>query len=172
MQPVKPVRPPHARFSTSRAVQQWRGRQRSSKACIKHGQLKENEVLPQKHPQACPCVSRVPRKGDTVRGLSGRKGVAESDDGVRGAWKLEPDEVAIVIELDADYDFKLKNASGLVSAWTYRKFYEYVPLDLQASPKSLHASACGIGARAHADNTPVDADTASLLSSCPTGDEY
>ena len=53
---------------------------------------------------------------------------------IMAMWQLESDEVAIVIDVDSEYDFKLKNPRELVSAWTYRKFYEYVPVDPQACP--------------------------------------
>lgn len=69
------------------------------------------------------CVSRVPQIGDTVRGLAGT--LLHTADGRKDAWELQPGEVAIVVGVDYDHDFRLKNPIGLVSGWTYRSDYAY-----------------------------------------------
>jgi len=71
------------------------------------------------------CVSREPQKGDAVRSLDGGVAQERNEEGVKDAWELQPDEIALVIDVDKDQDFKLKNPSGDVSGWVFRKFYAY-----------------------------------------------
>ncbi len=58
----------------------------------------------------------MPREGDAVKSLTAQK-IDE--------WELQPGEVAIVVEVDKDGDFKLKNPSGTVSGWAFRKKFAY-----------------------------------------------
>lgn len=51
------------------------------------------------------CTSRVPKVGDRVARTSG-------DQVKFGKWKLAANEVAIVIEVDRDGDFRLRNPAG------------------------------------------------------------
>merc|ERR1712119_201945 len=70
--------------------------------------------------------SRKPMEGDAVKALNGKKRFATSEKLEEKGWILEKGDVAIVVAVDKDSDFKLKNKKGVVSTWLYRKLYEYV----------------------------------------------
>merc|ERR1711974_151593 len=60
--------------------------------------------------QAMHCTSRMPAVGDAVKRLDGARVTGHNEQGEAGAWTSEPDEVAFVVAVDKDGDFKLKNA--------------------------------------------------------------
>lgn len=72
-----------------------------------------------------PCSSRPPTIGDRVQSLVGEV-TLEDVYGRHGAWKLAPDEFAVVSAVDEDGDFRLRNVHGLESCFSYRKDYAYV----------------------------------------------
>jgi hypothetical protein len=71
-----------------------------------------------------PCTSRMPVKGDVVKTLNHMR-QCEDASGNEDAWILQPGENAIVVEVDEDGDFRLRNPTGLESWWTFRKYYAY-----------------------------------------------
>lgn len=75
--------------------------------------------------QATSCLSRVPVKGDTVKRAARQEVSAENEQREGNAWKLHPDELAVVVDVDGDGDFKLQNPGGVVSVWQFRKFFVY-----------------------------------------------
>jgi hypothetical protein len=77
------------------------------------------------------CVRRLPLKGDPVRRLGNTLAQERNSDGVIDAWFLQPDEVAIVVDIDQDNDFKLQNPSGEVSGWLFRSGFVYGQEDLK-----------------------------------------
>jgi hypothetical protein len=73
-----------------------------------------------------PCTSRMPRVGDEVVALNGRFRQGKDVHGKAKAWKLQPEHVARVVDVDADGDFRLSNPDGVESSYLQRKFYSYV----------------------------------------------
>jgi len=67
----------------------------------------------------------MPEVGEKVRHLHGdtRK---SSADGTSYAWRLAFAEVAEVVEVDEDGDFRLKNPSGQESDFIHRQHFGYV----------------------------------------------
>jgi GTP-binding protein EngB required for normal cell division len=73
------------------------------------------------------CTLRVPEKCDTVQSSDADCiRTATAADGTKKAWKLEPGQDAVVMDVDDDGDFKLMNPAGVVSDWVYRSPYKYV----------------------------------------------
>merc|ERR1712228_676319 len=83
--------------------------------------------------KANPCVSRVPITGEAVKSLTGTAQSATTEQGEKDGWKLQPDETATVIEVRENGGFTLKNQSGIVSGWQFRKNYAYLA---QAKPSA------------------------------------
>lgn len=73
-----------------------------------------------------PCKDRRPAPNDAVRRIDGAQVISKDCNGKVGAWSLLAGEVAWVHEVDADCDFKLRNASGVISALAFRWRYRYV----------------------------------------------
>jgi len=82
-------------------------------------QLNESE------PQGIPCTSRRPVVGDQVISASGSREEAMDAAGNKGAWELQPGEVATVVEVDREGDFRLRNPQGNKSEIILRKFFVY-----------------------------------------------
>jgi len=76
-----------------------------------------------------PCTERTPVVGEEVCTL-GSKHCCGDAAGNGDAWVLHPGEVATVTVVDKDGDFKLRNPSGLESAWQLRPKYVYRSKDV------------------------------------------
>eukprot|EP00930_Biecheleria_cincta_P031799 TRINITY_DN22046_c0_g1_i2.p1 TRINITY_DN22046_c0_g1~~TRINITY_DN22046_c0_g1_i2.p1 ORF type:complete len:533 (+),score=100.78 TRINITY_DN22046_c0_g1_i2:40-1599(+) len=77
---------------------------------------------------AVPCESRTPVVGEGVESAEGTQ-EAEHEHGGDATWFLHDGEVALVVGVDSDGDFKLKNPAGEISVWQYRNNYVYVDRD-------------------------------------------
>lgn len=73
-----------------------------------------------------PCTSRCPLVGDRVQRLSLEETTLHDSSGGKDSWKLSPMEVAVVVEVDNDGDFRLRNTSGYESGFTFRQDYGYI----------------------------------------------
>jgi hypothetical protein len=71
------------------------------------------------------CSSRLPVRGDLVQHKD-RKVALKDRDGNIGAWKLEHGEVAEVVEVDKDGDFRLRSPAGVVSGFAIAKDFVYL----------------------------------------------
>jgi len=74
------------------------------------------------------CTFRKPVLGDMVESFDGVLQCVTDANGNERGWELQPGEIATVMQVDADGDFRLCNPSGLESAYTFRKYYAYVPV--------------------------------------------
>lgn len=72
-----------------------------------------------------PCTGRMPKAGDLVMCLGGKK-VGHDNDGVPKAWVLNPSQSAEVVEVDDDGDFRLRNDAGVESGFLFRSEFVYV----------------------------------------------
>lgn len=68
-------------------------------------------------------------EGDVIRDVDRNEpdGSVLSDGGRKldTNWSLEAGEVATVVDVDRDGDFRLQNASGSMSNWVFSKHYVY-----------------------------------------------
>jgi hypothetical protein len=94
------------------------------------------------------CTSRWPQLGDHVQFLTDSERPLRDAFGNKRAWKMMPGEVAMVLEVNKEGDFRLCNAHGLESDFTSRKFFAYSSKDtlelklnarVQALPGTTHA---------------------------------
>merc|ERR1712060_531896 len=81
------------------------------------------------------CMTRTPVVGDGVMFKTGEASSLKDERGTPDAWRCASGDVLRVVAVDEDGDFRLRNAAGIVSAWTYRKNYNYaLQADRQEPP--------------------------------------
>jgi hypothetical protein len=66
-----------------------------------------------------PCKSRWPAPGDRVYRSDGQRYVSSY------GWELAPGALAVVVDVDRDGDFKLRNPEGNASKWIFRENFMY-----------------------------------------------
>lgn len=82
-----------------------------------------------------PCTSRFPQTGDLVLSAGGKR-TGHDTEGRPKEWVLMPWQVAEVVEVDTDGDFRLVNENGKESGFMFRSEFVYV-----ASPDEEPAEA-------------------------------
>lgn len=94
-----------------------------------------------------PCMSRWPNVGDEVVSVEwdSLKSVLEDRQGNKDSWELLPGEIATVVEVDKDGDFRLRNPHGLESCATFRKDYGYVSQGDGGASSNRHAPLATLG---------------------------
>jgi len=81
-----------------------------------------------------PCTSRAPLEGDFVISTGGKR-TGHDVKGTAKAWISMPWQVAKVVQVDADGDFRLLNEQGVESGFMFRREFAFLAeLGVQASP--------------------------------------
>lgn len=98
--------------------------------------------------KAVSCMERLPERGDVVYVANLHEYVAvvygdvdAINDCGDDCWLLPPGQEAVVVDVDSDGDFKLRNRRGEVSDWTYRSrfvFKECPPREASPSSSTSH----------------------------------
>jgi hypothetical protein len=96
--------------------------------CRATGEKRKTSLMQES--EAVTCLSRKPVVGDKVIHLDGHEILNTDSNGNADGWLLKQREIATVVEVDESGDFRLRNAEGVESTWSYRKFYGYLSQEL------------------------------------------
>lgn len=116
-----------------------------------------DDILAQPRKLGNPCRKNMPRIGDIVLSMSGKK-VGHDSKGNAKAWVLHPGQCAEVVEIDADGDFRLRNIFGVESGFLFRKDFgqAYDPDAEEAEAMARERDALTIQQKRKSPNAPFD----------------